>query len=102
MVIERTNKLLVVILVCFCLNLLALGQGSNPHEKTNHPIEVVKAPASESQSSEISIHSLLTFGQEEPIVLLLCGLLLFAAATTIRRKRSAGRKQTSRSLESSV
>jgi hypothetical protein len=102
MLMDHKNRLLLVILLCTCFNLFALGQSNTPTERAHNPVHLVQAPKIESQSEWNSLESALGFAHEEPIVLLLCGLALFIGATTIRRKRSSNREQRPRSAGTSA
>jgi len=95
-------RLLLVMLLWFCLNLFALGQSKNPTEQASHPVQLVKAVRSDSRPAGKVPESVLAFVQEDPIVLLVIGLALFAAATTFRRKRSSTRGQATGNAETSI
>jgi hypothetical protein len=103
MLMERKINYLLVILLCICLSPFVLGQNMSPNEKASHTLQLVKAPKTDSQPDHNSSQDpLLAIVQEEPVVLLLCGLALLAGATVLRRIRSGGRKSASRSVESSI
>ena len=91
---KHIRSFLLVILLCISLNPVSFGQSNNPAEQQNHSVRVVEAPKTKTLSGKHPLDSLVAFGQEEPIVLLLCGLMLLIAATTLGRKRSGNRNQT--------
>jgi hypothetical protein len=100
---EHKCKLLLVMLLWSCLNLFVLGQSKNPTEQASHPVQLVKAVrSSDNRPAGKAPESVLAFVQEDPIVLLLIGLTLFAAATTLRRKRSSSRERTPGNAETSI
>src|SRR5262245_31869371 len=102
MSMEHKSRLLLIILLCVCLNPFVLGQSSNLSERASHPVPLVKAPTIDSHYSGNSLASMLAYAEQEPIALLLCGLMLFVGATTLRRKRSSNREQTSENIETSL
>ncbi len=102
MLMENKYKYLLVILLCICLSPFVLGQNKSPNEQASGPVQLVKAPKTDNQPDHNSQESLLSFVQEEPIVLLLSGLVLLAGATTLRRIRSGSRKQTASRAETSI
>jgi len=102
MLMEHKCRYLLVILLCICSSIFALGQSKNPTEPASHTVQLVAAPRISNQPEGKSLESAFGFVQEEPLAILLCGLVLFAGATTLRRKRSANREQTPESIETSV
>ncbi len=102
MLMVHKCRLLFVILLCICLNQMALGLSCSPGEKASTPVQLVKAPITENRSKRVSLESVLNYVQDEPIILLLLGLALFAGAATLRRRRSVKRERSHRSIETSV
>jgi hypothetical protein len=100
---HKCRIFLLVTLLWICLNLFALGQSKNPTEQVSHPVQLATATrSSDSRPAGVFPESVLVFVQEEPLVLLLIGLALFAGATTLRRKRSGNREQTTGNAETSI
>lgn len=98
---EHKSKILLVILLCICLNQLALGR-NNPSVEPVSPIAPLIVAAALPSPTHSSFEALIAFIEEEPILLLLGGLMLFAGATTIRRKRSRSREQAPKSVGTSI
>ena len=97
MLMEHKCKLLLmiqVVMLCICLDLNALGQNTKAKELGSHSVQLIQAPKIAERREDGSPEIVKALVQEERIVLLLSGLMLFAGATTLRRKRSSDKEQT--------
>ena len=105
MSMERKFKILFVILLCICLNQLVLGQNNLSSQPVSGVAVSKTAAALPSPSEKSSFEALAAFtqfAQEDPLLLLLCGMMLFAGATTLRRKMSRRREQAPNSINTPV
>lgn len=102
---EHKIKLLLVILLCLCLSQLVLGQNNLSGQSAGSVALQTSAAALPNPQEKSSLEALVVFAQfvqEEPLLLMLCGMMLFVGATTLRRIMSRRREQTPKSIKTSA
>lgn len=81
-------RLLLVLLLCIGMSqFVAAGDGNLTSARST----VGNNSLSQNQSRESSLGTALKVGSEEPLQMMVSGLILFAIATTFRRFRSRNR-----------
>jgi len=97
-----TQRFIFIILICACLSssLITAAQHRETFTPGGSPNDSANLPAYSTQPVSITgslAESLSAFSpsymKSEPLLLLLCGIAMFAGATTV--KRAAGRKRSS-------
>lgn len=89
---HKVAKVLLVILLCTGLPQFISGQSKIAIDEGRRAS--IGSPASPGyQAEDRSLKSIFSFIQEEPLQMMVYGLVLFAVATTFRRIKSRSRDQ---------
>ncbi len=87
---HKVTRVLLVMLLCTGLSQSILGQSKIANDKS--PRGSIGSPATPHyQAEEKSLNSILSYVQEEPLQMMVYGLVLFSIATTFRRIKSRSR-----------
>lgn len=87
---HKVARVLLVMLLSISLSQAILGQSHVDGSPRN---SVGSTTPQQSQAEEKSLTSISSFVQEEPLEMMVYGLVLFAIATTFRRMKSRSRVQ---------
>ncbi len=87
---HKAARVLLVMLLSIGLSLAILGQSQS---RVDGKVSVESPAPPQSRAEEKSLTSISSFVREEPLEMMVYGLVMFAIATTFRRMKSRSRVQ---------